>query len=392
MRWWWLVALIAVWACAKETPESAEEQYQDSLGGYGAKPMRKSAMAGAPAPEAAPAPMESMEYERGAPADMPAAPPPSAQTPTPAAQRMVHYDGWARLLVADPPATLDAVVAVADGLGGRTERMAGNVVSVRVPHESFANAWEQIRALGDVMDEAVRADDVTDQFLDTDLRVKTLERTLARLVQLLAKAEAEEEKLRLIQEITRVTEELDTLRIQLRTISDLAAMARITVEAVPRQAFAGGGGQPEPAGMEWVRALSPFQRSVWADGRRIPLATPSGLVELDKKGPYIAEGADGTVLWTIRVANDPVGDGAFWTAAIAERIGSEFANPTLGALGRWSCLTLDEPGSDEPYRWTVCVADEGKWLHVAQAYFPTPAAATRWAAGVASALTAGGDT
>jgi hypothetical protein len=227
--------------------------------------------------------------------------------------------------------------------------------------------------------------------MDAELRVRVMEDTLNRLVELLAKAQEEEEKMRLLQEITRVTEQLDTLRSQLRTISELAAMARITIEAVPREAFTGGGEEPELAGFAWVRALSPFNRAVWSDDKRVRLETPEGFVALDDRGPYIAEAADGAVLWTMRVANDPVGDDAFWTAAIADRIAKEFADPASTSVGKWSCLTLDEPGAEEPYRWKVCISDEGKWLHVAQAYFPSPESVTRWSAAVDAALAAGGE-
>jgi hypothetical protein len=60
-------------------------------------------------------------------------------------------------------------------------------------------------------------------------------------------------------------------------------------------------------------------------------------------------------------------------------------------VGGWQCLSVHEPGADEPYTWQVCVADAGKWLHVAQAYFPGPAQVERYGAAVDAALEGGGD-
>jgi Domain of unknown function (DUF4349) len=306
---------------------------------------------------------------------------PGAGTEAPAAQRMVHYDGWARLRVANPRDTLEAVVAVAERIGGRAEQMSGNTVTVRVPVQRFEAAWTEVLALGDVMDRSVRADDITEQFMAVDLRVRTLRETRDRLVALLAKSKNEEERLRLLAELTRVSEQLDTLETQLRTLDELASMSRISVEAVAREAFTASGDRPVFDGFDWIGGLSPFRRGIWLDDKRIPLDTPEGLVTLSTKGPYSAESADGTVLWTWRVPNDPVGTGEYWVDAVADRVGDEFLNPTEKSLGDWSCLSLDQAGEpDAPYRWQICVRPAGKNLDVAQVFFPTPAQVTRYQA------------
>src|SRR4029079_788180 len=128
-------------------------------------------------------------------------------------------------------------------------------------------------------------DDVTEAFTAIDLRARTLRATQARLVELLGKAKEEEEKLRLLQELTRVSEELDAIETQLRTLSDLASMSRITVEAVAREAFTSGGGRPELDGFGWIRGLSPFNRSPGEDPHRVELPVPDGLVGLAPRGP-----------------------------------------------------------------------------------------------------------
>jgi hypothetical protein len=113
-------------------------------------------------------------------------------------------------------------------------------------------------------------------------------------------------------------------------------------------------------------------------------------VVLAPRGPFVAESADGTVLWAERVPNDPVGTAAFWAAAIEDRVASEFANPQRTRLGSWECLSVDQPAADEPYHWQICVEPVGRWVQVVQAYYPNPAQLTRYGAGVDAAITAEG--
>lgn len=337
------------------------------------------------APPAPPPPPPPPGKPQGAP---PEEPPPDE---APEAERMVHYEGYAQLRVANPVDLLDQVIAVAEAAGGRTERLYGQQVTVRVPVATFDDTWAKILALGDVMNKTVRADDVTDQFLAVDLRVSNLRTTRARLVDLLAKTTDENEKLQLLAQITRVTEELDQFESQLRTLSELAAMSRISVDAVAREAFAGSSQRPELSGFEWIRNLSPFNRAPWDDDKRVALPVPDGLVSLSRTGPFAAESADGVVLWTMRLANDPVGTAPFWIGSVEDRLADDFQNPGQRAVGGWYCLDLDQPGADEPYHWTVCARTTGNKLDVAQVYYPTPQTRERYGALVDAALVGGGD-
>ena len=216
---------------------------------------------------------------------MTSAPPPAEVRPTspkatPAPDRMVHYDGWARMRVTRAEETLDAIAALAVDAGGRVDRLSGRDVSVRVPVDAFRDTWKAVLELGDILDKSVRADDITEQFLAVDLRVRTLETMQNRLVKLLGRAKSDEEKLALLQQITRVTEELDSTRSMLNTLRDLAAMSTIRVEAVPREAFAGRSSRTELDGFGWIGSLSPFNHTVWDSEKRVELSVPDEMVVL----------------------------------------------------------------------------------------------------------------
>ncbi len=327
----------------------------------------------------------------------PEAPPPPDGEPAQAepakkSERMVHYTGWTRLRVTKIQETLDAVAALAVARGGRVERLGATSITVRVPVDTFDASWKEALALGDVLEKSVGAEDVTDAFLAVDLRVKTLRITLDRLVILLAKAETEEEKLILLREIQRVTEELDRFESQLRTLRGLADFSTITVELVPREAVGAGNEGPDVDGFGWIRALSPFRRDVGADARRVALDVPEGMVALSPRGRFIAESPEGASLWTGRIVNDPRADATFWVEAIADRLQGEFAAAEPLAVGDWACLRLVD-GSDDPYSWEVCVrgGESDRWIELAQAYYPDDATYARYGAGVRAALAAGAD-
>lgn len=410
-RFLWLLFALVVFGCAKQaSPEAAYyggDGYGYGGGGYAddydaggvamaeSAPARMSAggggrsskNAGGPPPPPPPAPPPGVME---APADYPQPEPVEAQSEPTSPERMVHYEGYARIRVTKPEELLAQVEALALEIGGRVDQRYGTVITIRVPVAAFDGAWEKVIALGDVLDRSVRADDVTEQFLAVDLRVKTLRTTRDRLIELLALTKKEQEKLRLLQEITRVSEELDAFETQLRVLGELASMSSITVEAVPREQFVASA-RPEHDGFRWIAALSPFRRAVFDDDHRIALDAPAGLVALTKKGPFVAESADGAVLWTLRLPNDPEGTGDFWVAAVQDRLQEQFANANRRAVGSWSCVEFDQAGADEPYRWQVCLMPQGRHLWLAQAFLPGAEQVTRYGAGIDAALqTVGG--
>jgi hypothetical protein len=236
-----------------------------------------------------------------------------------------------------------------------------------------------------VVSSSLTALDVTEAFVDAELRLGVLRATHARLVELLARSRDEAEKVALIAEIQRVQEEIDALDARVRTLGSLAAMSRLTVELSARDAVAPDDGL-RIAGLEWIGDLSPFRRD--AEGGRVALDPPTGLVVLDRRGPWRAEGPDGTVLWTTRRPNEPVGDGAWWREALAERLSSSFASATPIDIGPWSCLELIHDG-EPAYVWRICARAQGRALDVAQAWFPDPAAHERHRDAVASSLAGG---
>lgn len=304
---------------------------------------------------------------------------------TPAATRMVHYDGFARLRVTRVEDGVDQVRAVAEALGGHVERVGSSSVSVRVPVAVFRDAFDQVLELGEVLDKSLTAQDVTDAFTSVDLRLKTAEATRERLQILLARSEEEQEKLQLIRQIQRLTEEIDRLGAQVRTLSGLAELSRISVELVPREALAWQGPEDETAELAWIRDLSPLRTSAPFESKELDLAVPEGMVRLEPRGPYVAESPDGARIWSHRVRNEPQGDAAFWLSALEGRLARDFGAAETETVGGWQVLRLTDKG-DDPYTWLLAVRVEGSWLHLVQVMTPSPDATERYDAAIRGLL------
>jgi hypothetical protein len=364
-----------------------------SLIGCAAK-ARYESYGGAPEPFAA-YDMEAPAAKRAAPA--PAAPPPPpaepgmpapASTPAqaPAPARLVHYQGAAQLRVGKQEEAIDAAIALAVAAGGRLESQYGDTVVLRVPVAKFQEVFDAVLGLGDLVTKSISAEDVTEAFLATELRLSTAKARRDRLVALLAQSKDEAEKLALVREIREVTEEIDRLEQQTRTLRSLADFSRITVTMEQRPALTWGGGAEESAAFSWIRALTPFEQG--PVGRKLALDAPEGFVALDVKRRFVAESADGARTWSTRLPNEPVGSTGFWVDAVRERMSSEFAEATPVTQGDWQGLRFVDR-SDTPYVWVVLVRASGKDLDVVQVFYPSKQAEERYAPAVSAVLVGG---
>ncbi|NOY26145.1 MAG: DUF4349 domain-containing protein [Oligoflexia bacterium] len=314
---------------------------------------------------------------------------------------MVFYDGYARLRVARVDQGIDQIRAVATEVGGHVERVAGNSITVRVPVATFSDAFDRVLHLGEVLDRSISARDVTNAFTAVDLRLSTAQAALSRLQALLAQSQDDAEKLTLIKQIQELTERIDLLQAQVRTLSSLAKMSRLSVDLVPRQALAWQDSQDETAELAWIRRLSPLLTEPPLAARPLLIDVPTGMVRLDDtasgqgaaENSTVAEGPDGARIWSWRTRNQPQGDAAFWLAALDGRLASDFGKAetlTIGEWqGEWQVLRLVDRG-DDPYTWLIAVRVTGHFLDVVQAMTPDPTATERYEAALRAVLLSAG--
>jgi hypothetical protein len=224
--------------------------------GCGAAPKEAAAPAGAVA-------MEARDSSGAAPAEAPPPPPgypaPSVATRSTGAtsQLLAADDVAAAKAVPDSPhnaamlvytASLTmAVYQVEPGLNGveRAAHDAGGYLSsrqdteivVRVPRDRFDEVVAKIEKLGDVTHRDIKAQDVTDEFVDVAARLKNAYAMRDRLTDLLSRA-ASKDALDIEKELGRVTEDIERMEGRLKLLRDQIAFSTITVSFTPLAAQA----------------------------------------------------------------------------------------------------------------------------------------------------------
>lgn len=148
---------------------------------------------------------------------------------------------------------VDDVRAADQAIRDRAAQLGGYVVSVqtsgsdqyltatvvfRVPAERFDEALSGVQGLAKkVLSNFVTGDDVTEEFVDLESRLRNLEATRTRLLDLLAKANRVEDALQVNNALTDVQGQIEQIQGRMKYLRQSAAMSTITVslEPVPPQ-------------------------------------------------------------------------------------------------------------------------------------------------------------
>ncbi|GAB4329863.1 MAG: hypothetical protein Kow0010_14530 [Dehalococcoidia bacterium] len=174
----------------------------------------------------------------------------------------------------DVDSTYRSVAALAQELGGFVaqsdfslramsdgERREFATVVIRVPSERYGSTLERIRRMDgvSVMGEEARTTEVTEEYVDLQSRLRNLEHTEARYLELLDEAKT-------VQDILAVSDRLDAVRLQieqiegrLQALDELVELASITVVIAPVPSAAAAGPDSGPSsfgeafqeGWEW---------------------------------------------------------------------------------------------------------------------------------------------
>lgn len=224
--------------------------------GAGGGSKREMSTGAAPAQEAKPA----------APGQ--AAPPGQVSSaPAPVDERKIIRNASFDVKVKDADATINKITSAVNASGGYVQetkqsgtKQSGRTTNMvlRVPAGQYAAMIDLVRGLGEITQQREWTDDVTEQFVDVEARIKTLELELNELYKIYGRTESVKELMEVEQRISQVTADLESLKGRLRVLSN-----RVDYSTIQLNLYEPGVPTPiEPPKTVWERMRFGF-RSSW---------------------------------------------------------------------------------------------------------------------------------
>jgi hypothetical protein len=239
-------------------------------------------------------------------------------------------------------------------------------VSFQIPVAEFKNFFNYILTLGNVTSKRISADDITDAYADNAERLRIAENTLARLQQLLAAAKTEQEKIALLKEIQRISEQIEQAKLAVEELLRKAAFSTINLNVtnmplpVPRNV--------EIEAFYWFSSCLGMHCSI---GKSLKLNVPQNFIEVEKSSSkWRAASALNTVLLGFEIKNEPQGSIDFWANAMLNSFKSEYKTE-LKTEDNFSLIRLEAFDAEIPaiYYMVILKTSDKKTLRIARARF-----------------------
>jgi len=289
---------------------------------------------------------------------------------------MVVYLGYLKLRVKRTLEAIDAVTDLVQKSGGYVQSMSAQVMVVRIPAGDFDGAMAALSELGEVLDRRVKALDVSQQFTDIDARLAVALQARERLLALLKTVQNVEERLMILEEVKRLSEQIESMESSLATLRNLANYFTITIELEPivpntntivhRSPFA------------WLRAMQAYVQILNKGKTSIAMDLPRGFVLFDKDDAWRAQAADTSMLRAAKVENDPRGDSVFWSDAVQHEMDGRdeelVSHETLQTPGGPLPVRVYRNKDVRPRYWVIAVQVQDKDVYVLEAFLPDEAA------------------
>ena len=157
------------------------------------------------------------------------------------ADRQIISQASLSVEVEDVAGAVAQVRTIAESRGGFVSQLATtgtpgrqrSDLTVRVPQGEFFDTLESIKRLGKVWSENAGSEDVTEQFIDLEARLRSALREEQSLLSLLERADTVSNVLTIERELARVRSEIERLQGQLNYLSRRVDLATISVALFP---------------------------------------------------------------------------------------------------------------------------------------------------------------
>jgi hypothetical protein len=141
------------------------------------------------------------------------------------------------LNVSNVSTALNQVETMAQNLGGSVDNMSSSGaqnqeqanITIRVPANQFMTALNQLQGMGTVENQNINSQDVTQQYIDLQAQLTSVQLEEQSLQAILAKATTVSDEIVIQQQLTQVIAQLENLQGQINYMQNQVAMSTITV-------------------------------------------------------------------------------------------------------------------------------------------------------------------
>ncbi len=190
-------------------------------------------------------------------------------------QRLVIKNADLTIVIKDPQAKLNAISAMATRLGGYVVtsslyesytsggiQVPEGTITVRIPAGDLEKALEEIKSDAiETQNETISGQDVTDQYVDLESRLRAREAAEKQLLEMMDQAQNAEETLAIFNQLTQIQSEIEVLKGQMKYFEQAAALSSISVRLVAEetiQPIEVAGWKPQGVARDAVQALVNF--------------------------------------------------------------------------------------------------------------------------------------
>lgn len=151
--------------------------------------------------------------------------------------RLIIKTGSLSLVVKDVTEALKAISAFATKNNGFVVHSEINeynfaplgTITIRIPSEIFDKGISEVKQLGEVKNESVNGQDVTEEFVDLDSRLKNLRAAESQFLEIMKKAVKIEDVLAVQRELTNVRAQIEQIEGRMKYLKESARLSTLTI-------------------------------------------------------------------------------------------------------------------------------------------------------------------
>lgn len=145
-------------------------------------------------------------------------------------KRMMVYSVIVNLQSKDIEPKVTEIIQLAESIGGYSLQYSSNgTIQLKIPADKLKIFLQNLRKTSQNYSEEVSAKDVTEEYLDTEIRLENAQKMRTRLLEILKAAKTVEETLRVEAELNKISENMERFEGRIKYLSNVVQFSSVTV-------------------------------------------------------------------------------------------------------------------------------------------------------------------